>query len=245
MTHLFPALLMTALLVSAPVYAQENKTEEAAKPAAETVKKEEPKKADKPKAEKKKEDAPKQEDAPKKQAATPVNKWLDAENAMIDPLSTLDKESIYILRQKHSIIRVIGVVERDIGAAVKSCSKANPDMKGDIETRFTDWKNAVKPVVATARKNLDQEIEKQEIVSAKEFKRVLKLNDDAFDYTDKRTTKNPVSERAACENLMASMNDTEDKMVRLLQDTLLPPSVIKSRIDRDNKADAKKLFSTN
>jgi hypothetical protein len=185
------------------------------------------------------------EQAPKKQAATPVSKWLEAENAMIDPLSELDKQSIYILRQKHSIIRVIGIVERDIGAAVKSCSKANPDMKGDIETRFTDWKNAVKPVVTTARKNLNQEIEKQEIVSTKEFKRVLKLNDDAFEYTDKRTTKNPVSERAACESLMASMNDTEDKMVKLLQDTLLPPSVIKSRIDRENKAEAKKSFSKN
>lgn len=231
MTRIFSALLISTLLLSSPAFAQDakdKKVEAVAKPAeAET--------------------APKKEERSTKKSTTPINKWIDAENAMIEPLSNLDKESIYILRQKHSIIRVISVVERDIGAAVKSCGKTNPDMKGAIETRFTEWKNAVKPIVTTARKNLDKEIDKQEIVNAKEFKRVLKLNDEAFEYGDKATTKSPVSEKGACEALISSMNDTEDKMVALLQDTLLPPSVIKSRIDREKKADAeqKKSFTKN
>jgi len=177
----------------------------------------------------------------KKKEVTPITVWIDAENAMIDPLSNADKESIFILRGKHSIIRTIGVVERDVGNAVKACGKANPDMKATMEDRFKQWKDAVDPIVDTAQKNLKGEIEKQNIVNADQFRKVLKLNDEAFDYGDKRTVKNPVSSPEACKLLLDSMDSTEDQMVSLLQETLLPPSVIKSRADkvRQERSDKK------
>jgi hypothetical protein len=218
MTRIFSLLLVTAVLISAPVLAAEEKKTDPAPAAA------------------------KEEPALKKEV-TPITKWIDAENAMIDPLNDLDKESVFILRQKHSVIRVIGVVERDIDSAVKSCGKANPDMKAAIEGRFTQWKNAVDPVIATAKKNLTTEIEKQTIVNEAQFKKVLKLNDEAFEYGDKKTAKQPVSSKEACEALIESMNDTEDDMITLLQDTLLPPSVIKSRVQKQATTVKKKSFS--
>ncbi len=223
MTQKFSALLLTAFVLTlTPAMAQDKKTDSVvakdAKKEAAVV-------------------------APKKEI-TPITKWIDAENALIDPLSNADKESIFILRQKHSIIRVIGVVERDINNAVESCGKANPDMKAGIVSRFEQWKSAVKPVVTTAQKNLTGEIDKQSIVDKAKFKKVLKLNDEAFEYGDKRTVKKPVSSKEACEALVESMDDTEDDMISLLQDTLLPPSVIKSRVDKQkSQSDKKKSFS--
>lgn len=253
----FPFFAMTAFLFALPpVWAQDKDAAPTSieKPATKenVAKKEAPvKKTVKTEASTK--DVTKKTSAGKEAAATPlavdkkqsnpISTWIHAENAMIDPLSNLDRESIYILRQKHSIIRVIGVVEGDIGNAVKSCGTANPGMKSKIEDRFKQWKNAVNPVIKTARKNLDAEIEKQTIVDTAQLKKVMKLNDAAFEYGDKRIVKDPVSSQSACEALMMSMNDTEDEMIGLLQDTLLPPSVIKSRVDQQIKVEKEKKKS--
>lgn len=172
----------------------------------------------------------------------PVKEWIDAENAMIDPLPSKAKESVFILRNKHSVIRVIGVVERDIGSAVKACGKANPDMKSNMEDRFTQWKNAVNPIIKTAKKQLDADIDGQKIVDAKEFRRVMKLNDKAFEYGEKQIQKTPVTTKEACAGLLASMDRTEDDMIQLLRQTLLPESVIQSRAKAADKAE-KKNFS--
>lgn len=186
----------------------------------------------------------KEEAATKKGPSGPVKEWIDAENAMIDKLSNAQKESVFILRNKYSVIRVINVVERDIGTAVKSCGKNNPDMKGKMEGRFTQWKNAVNPVIKTAQKQLDADIDAQKIVAPKEFRSVMKLNDKAFEYGEKQIQKSPVSTKEACEGLLNSMDETEDNMIKLLRQSLLPESVIKSRIKAEEKAEKKAQKAT-
>ncbi len=201
--YLFLAVMTLSL--AAPVMAQDKK-----EPAKEV---------------KKEEDAP----APK---STPLTKWIAAENVMIDKLGVKDKESVFILRNKHSVIRVIRVVERDIENAVKSCGKNNPDIKDKMNDRFKQWQNAVDPILDTAKKQLDKDVSAQTIVPVKELKNVLKLNDEAYDFGEKQTTKTPVTTKEACEGLVESMNDTESDMIELLQQTLLPESVIRSRAEK-------------
>ncbi len=166
---------------------------------------------------------------------TPVKEWIDAENALIKPLSEKDKESFFILRNKYSVIRVVGIVERDVGNAVKSCGDNNPDMKDKMNTRFKQWKGAVDPIIDTAKKTWEKDMNAQTIVDAKEARHVLKLNDKAYEYGEKQIVKNPVSSKEACEGLLESMDDTEDKMVTLLQQTLLPESVIRTRGEKMDK----------
>lgn len=182
----------------------------------------------------------KKEDAAiQKTPSGPVKEWIDAENAMIDKLNDPQKESIFILRSKYSIIRAINVVERDVGAAVKSCGKHNPDIKTKMEDRFGQWKNAVNPVIQAAKKQLDTDIGALKIVSPKEFRNVMVLNDKAFEYSEKQIQKSPSTTKDACEGLLASMNDTENNMIQTLRQTLLPESVIKSRAKAEEKAQAK------
>ncbi|PZO85373.1 MAG: hypothetical protein DI626_07580, partial [Micavibrio aeruginosavorus] len=169
--------------------------------------------------------------------------WIDAENALIAKLSAKDQESFFIMRNKHSIIRAVEVVERDVGAAVKSCGKANPDMKDKMTSRFDQWKDAVNPILDTARKSLEREINEQKIVDVGAAKNVLKLNDAAYKDGEKNMKKVPISTKEACEGLLASMNRTEDDMVTLLQQTLLPESVIRKRSDDADKAEGKKKES--
>jgi hypothetical protein len=169
-------------------------------------------------------------------APGPLKTWIDAENALIDPLNDKDKESFFILRNKYSVLRVIRIVGRDIGNAVKSCGSKNPDMKDKMEGRFKQWQGAVDPILDSAKKTLDQDIENQKIVDVKKARTVLKLNDEAYEFGDKQIAKTPVTTKEACQGLLDSMDRTEDQMVTLLQQTLLPESVIRKRgEDMDRK----------
>jgi len=186
------------------------------------------------------------QDSLAKEENSALKEWVAAENALIDPLSKLDKESFFILRNKHSIIRVIRVVERDIKNAVKSCGDKNPDMKNAMNDRFKQWQDAVVPILDTAQKQLNKDLDNQTIVDVKKAKEVLKLNDKAYEYGEKQVTKQPVTSKEACQGLIDSMDRTENTMIGLLQDTLLPESVIRSRADAvEEKAPAqpKKDFS--
>lgn len=175
----------------------------------------------------------------KPETQTPVSEWMDAENKLIDTLPRQDKRSFFVLRNKHSIIRSIRLVRRDIKNAVKACGKENKDMKKEMNTRFEQWESAVLPVIKLADKFLNEEIKSQKIVHESDLRYVLKLNDKAYTYGEKKIEKRPVTDKKSCENLLKSMDRTEDKMVSLLQDMLLPESVIRERAERAKAAEEK------
>lgn len=167
----------------------------------------------------------------------PLKDWIDAENALIDPLSDEDKESFLLIRTKFSYISAVRVAERDIGAAVKSCGEKNPGMKDKMDARFRQWQGAIVPILDTADKTLDREIDSQKIVDPKKARNVLTLHKEAYEDGEKRVTKTPITTEDACEDLLDSMDDTEDDMIQILQDTLLPESVIEKRTDDMEKAE--------
>lgn len=224
----FSLLLAAALIVSLPAYAQDDAAAEAPKKekATSNVK---AKPAEPAPAKLKPKENPEDDN--------PVQQWIAAENKLIDTLSNKDKESFFVMRNKHGVIRSVGVVRRDIGNAVKACGKANPDMKATMDTRFKSWEAAVLPVIDLADKFLKEEIETQKVVFPSDFKHVLKLNDKAYEYGESKIEKQPVTSAEACENLLESMDRTENKMVELLQDMLLPEGVIRERAARAKEAE--------
>ncbi len=167
---------------------------------------------------------------------TPITKWIEAENKLIDTLPRQGKRSFYVMRNKHGVIRSVRIVRRDVGNAVKACGKENPDLKKPMRDRFKQWEEAVVPVLDLADKFFKEEIETQQIVHPGDFRHVLKLNDKAYTYGEKQIEKQVVTSKEACEGLLESMDRTEDKMVELLQDMLLPESVIRERAERAKAA---------
>ena len=159
----------------------------------------------------------------------PVQEWMDAENKLVDTLNQRGKEQFLVLRNKHSMVRTVRVVTRDVGSAVKACGKNNPDMKDTMDGRFGQWSGAVTPILDNADKFLQKEIDEQQLVYPSDFRHILKLNDKAYDYTEAQVKKEVVTSKDACENLLKSMDRTEDRMVELLQDILVPENVIRER----------------
>jgi hypothetical protein len=181
----------------------------------------------------------KEEAAPKsvERQETPVTKWLDAENALIEPLSEKDKETFFILRNKHSVIRTLRVVRDDIKVAVKLCAKENEILSEEIKTRFKDWEGAVLPILKEANMFLTKEINEQETVPRSQARKVLKLNDKAHKFSQSKIKKQPISDEKSCRGLIKSMDKTENDLISLLQVMLLPEEVIKMRLEQEKKAE--------
>lgn len=167
---------------------------------------------------------------------TPIQKWIDAENELIKPLSKKDQETFFILRNKHSVIRTLRVVRDDISMAVNLCAKENEAMSADIKSRFADWEEAVLPILEEADAFLKQELKTQEVVDPSRARKILKLNDKAYKFSQSKIKKQPVSDEKSCKSLMKSMDRTENELISLLQTILLPEDVVRERIEQDKKS---------
>lgn len=175
----------------------------------------------------------------KKIEETPITKWIKAENKLLATLPTENQKVFFILRNKHSVIRTINIVHRDIKSAVKACGKENPEIKKEMNTRLNEWENSIFPILKEAEKFLKQELKEQQAFYATDYKHVTKLNDEAYKFSESKIEKKPVTSEEACRGLLESMDNTEDKLINLLQDILLPQEVIQNRVDRAEKAEKK------
>lgn len=176
------------------------------------------------------------EDKSVKKEETPITKWIEAENALLDSLPKQNEKVFFILRNKHSVIRTIRVVRRDIKNAVKSCGRKNKDLKVSMNRRFKEWENAVLPILKEAEKFLKIELKEQEAFYVGDYHHVMKLNDKAYSFSESKVNKTPVTTKEACEGLLTSMDRTEDSLLSLLQDILLPEEVVRERVEQAKKA---------
>jgi len=167
---------------------------------------------------------------------TPITKWIDAENKLLDTLPRGNQDVFFIFRNKHAVIRSINVVERDIKNAVKACGKENSDLKSPMNNRFKEWQNAVHPILTEAQKFLKQELKEQDAFHVSDYQYIMKLNDKAYEFSESKVEKTPVTTKEACEGLLNSMDMTEDKLVTLLQEVLLPEAVVRERVEQAEKA---------
>ena len=166
---------------------------------------------------------------------TPITEWIDAENALLATLPKENQKVFFILRNKHSTIRAIRVVHRDIKNAVEACGKENPSLKKEMNARLKSWEKGVFPILKNAEGFLKRELKEQEAFHESDYKHVTKLNDKAYEFSDGKVEKTPVTSEKACRALLNSMDDTEDNLISLLQDILLPKEVIQNRVDRADK----------
>lgn len=165
---------------------------------------------------------------------TPITKWIDAENKLLESLPEENQKIFFILRNKHSTIRAINIVHRDIKNAVKACGKENPSIKMQMNTRLKEWEKAVFPILNNAESFLKNELKEQNAFHVKDYEYAVALNDKAYAFSESKIEKTPITTEKSCRSLLKSMDDTEDKLISLLQDILLPKEVIQNRVERSS-----------
>ena len=127
-----------------------------------------------------------------------------------------------MIRESYGIIRSVYAVQRDVGHAVELCGNDNPDLKEEISARFSQWNQAVEPVLKDQDKNLQAAIEKQSYKKPKDVNAYLDNIDDAAEYADKMLDKKVITTEEACKSLLASMDRTEGNIVSILDEAPIP-----------------------
>jgi len=163
---------------------------------------------------------------------TPITKWITAENQLLDTLPKQNQKVFFLLRNKHSVIRSIYMVRNDIGSAVKACAKNNKEIRKSINGRYAQWEKSIMPILKESEKHLKKELKEQEAFFMTDYKYVMALNDKAYKFSESQIKKTPVTTLDSCEKLVGSMDRTEDKLISLLQEILLPEEVMRSRAER-------------
>lgn len=131
---------------------------------------------------------------------------------------------LYHIREGFGQIQAVSIVRRDVDTAVKACAKDNPDLKSDIEKRFSEWKNTVNPVIDEKQAAIDKAINEQTYTKSKDIKEYLKLFKDTAEYANKALDKGEINtSEEACKNLMKSMDRTEKVVAELLGDIEILP----------------------
>lgn len=161
-----------------------------------------------------------------KVADTPITQWMAAESEVVEALDNQDKESYFIMRNKYGLIRAIRVVKQDVGNAVQECGQANPDMQDNMNARFDAWTDSVDPILIKADAFLKQEIKEQTIVEGRVLRKMLDLNDEAYDFQQAAIEKTVITTPEACQGLLESMDNSEEDMLRLMRGILLPTQII-------------------
>jgi hypothetical protein len=129
---------------------------------------------------------------------------------------------LFMIRESYGIIRSVYAVQRDVGHAVELCGNDNPDLKEEISARFSQWNQAVEPVLKDQDKNLQAAIEKQSYKNSKDVNAYLDNIDDAAEYADKMLDKKVITTEEACKSLLASMDRTEGNIVSILDEVPIP-----------------------
>ena len=229
MKRSIPTLSLTVLslmlMTAHPVNAQDKSSKEETKVSKEEAKKLIEENRKKVEAEIKKE--------------TPITEWISSENALLKRLPKKNQQTFFIIRNKHSVIRAVETVRRDVGNAVEACSKNNRDMAKPMKKRFKEWTNSIDPIIKDAKGFLEIELKEQEAFHVTDYKHITKLNDKAYSFSEKQIKKTPVTTKEACQGLIASMDRTEDNLINILQDTLLPEEVVRERAEQADKAKKK------
>ncbi len=170
---------------------------------------------------------------------TPITEWISSEKALLKKLPEKNRQTFFILRNKHSVIRSVEVVKRDVGNAVKACAENNKDMAKAMKTRFSQWTGVVDPILKDAQKFLELELKEQEAFHVSDYRHVTELNDKAYNFSESQIQKSPVTTKEACQGLLDSMDRTEESLINILQDILLPEEVVRKRLEQAKEAKEK------
>lgn len=146
---------------------------------------------------------------------------LDARTkTLMEGLDQNQLRQLGAIRESHGTIKAVENVQDSVKKAVKACTDKNPDIADQMNSRYDNWRRAVRPTMKQAQDKLEKMILLQSFAKPSEVRSYLKLFDEAVaaGYAGVKTV--PITEKAECEKLTATMDKTEDDLVKLIKRNL-------------------------
>lgn len=142
---------------------------------------------------------------------------LDARTkALMEGMDENQLRQLAAIRESHGTIKAVENVQASVKSATASCASKNPEIKDQINSRYDNWRRALRPTMKQAQTKLEKMILLQSFGKPSEVRSYLKMFDDAIAESNARIKSVPISEKAECEKLIASMDKTEEDLIRLI-----------------------------
>lgn len=166
------------------------------------------------------------------------NKAYGLINAMMKDLSLKQQQHFTLTYSNYNIIQTVRIVRNDVSTAVQKCGENNPDMKASMDSRFSEWEQAVDPVLTEAKSNLDNMLIAQDYGSKQQMDEIFEAIDQSRDVGEGSIKKIPVTTPEACTYLRDKMDETQEGMVKLLRNTLISyPRMFSDSFDESEPQD--------
>ena len=131
-------------------------------------------------------------------------------------LNEHDAHALFAIRHIYGTTQSVKTVKTDVGKAVELCGKENADLKQPMSDRYKAWTGAVDSAVDKLSSLNDAAIKTQTYMKPKEISAYLDLVKKAADKAESKISKKPLTDKASCEGLLKSMDDTQPKIVAML-----------------------------
>ena len=138
-----------------------------------------------------------------------------------DRLEGAEKTHFNLAYSNHSLIGTVRTVQNDVSNAITACGENNPEMRGQLNARFTTWNEAISPIMLEAQGHLDNMIIAQTYAPEADIKGVFKVMSDTRAKAQTEIEKIPVTTPEACQYLLDKMDETQISMAGLLRRTLI------------------------
>lgn len=142
-------------------------------------------------------------------------------STLLEDLNEAQAQLIYDLRMHYGILRSVRVVQVDVANAVEACGEENADLKEEMSSRHQAWLGKIDPVLERARNDLDEAIKRQTVKPEEDIDVLFDKLEAAFEERDDQgLVKVPITTEDACRSLLANMDQTEENLLNLLDQTL-------------------------
>lgn len=156
----------------------------------------------------------------------PYIKQIERQAAALAKSLTIEQSSdLQKIRTAFGMIESVDMVHSHVGAAVKNCKEQYPDLEVSVQDQFDSWQRRVLPVAEHQKEILHTAINDGRFTDAGAIKTYLETIDKAAEFTDSRLVRNPVITEQTCKGLAASMNNTKEELVSLMNDIDWPEGV--------------------
>ncbi len=225
---LFVLFAFSFILPAAPAFAEDAPQEETAapaEPAKDEAKKEEPKKEEPKDAAAAEDEIPEvstEMEAHRKQS----EKVFTQIKEIAKDLDPQEKKHFHRIYETHNIVGAVSMVQADVGKTIEGCGQENPDMKETLDKRYKLWSDAIGEVKKESAVNVDNMIAAQDYAKPAAIRKIMKGLDKTRELASKQIEKKHLTTKDACEHLLETMDDTQEKFISLLRATLvsMPPS---------------------
>lgn len=134
--------------------------------------------------------------------------------AMLKNLDSNQMKQFQLIRGTHGTIRAVEHTQNIIGEAIASCGKENPEMKDELDQRYTAWRQGIMPTMEASKKRLQEMVLSQSFAKAKAVYSYLKLYDQVSTEQDIKTY--PIKDEGECKSLLRNMDRKQDDIIRLM-----------------------------